>query len=766
MTDDVNEDTDHGLLIHRLTETLSTTPNQLETKLSDHFTARKTGRGSGHKQAKRVVDLLQQRSSGDHKVQNFPAFTADAVEKVQADRAPIRGLAHKPAWTFLGPSKFVAGEVAPTSKLTFTPGLGRLNAVAVDPSDLKRIYVGSASGGIWRSNDAGSTWEPLTDKAQSLSYSDMVVDPKDPRTLYALTGDGDGRILPSIGVLKSTDHGASWERTGLQFRGDTLVYGYRLSIDPADPSHLLAATTMGLYRTQDSGKTWELVSQGSFFDVRFAPGSNTVIYASTSDSVLRSTNGGASFSVVQRETSLGKVYRIELAVSPAAPDMVYAILAGESGFFGMLRSTDKGETWFVRSVKPNILDASPNGNLNISQAWYDMAIAVDPFNADIVNVGGINTWRSMDGGVTWERTSFWQYASKEGIYVHPDVHRMMYVGNKFFVANDGGLYLSEDNGTTWTDLSEGLAITEAFRVASGVGDDGPIYFGAQDNGSNLLEDETAIHIWGGDGTECLVAPDNDKRVFICQQFGSLYRSVSGAFSFSQAWPNAPSAAPKGASYIMPYQLHPQAPQVIYAGYVDVYLGIDTGRSINWTKLTNGVLGKSGCVDLKVAPSDARIVYAAKPGALYRSYGPIWNKIPNGWGGTASINRVEVDPEDPLHVWVVLSGYIDGHKVYERSKTATGIYEWRNITGDLPNIAFYAILAEGGADKGVYLGSDIGIFYRNEKTKRWAFVSEDMPRVIVRDLMIPEGSNRLLAATYGRGIWETDLINPPLQSNSK
>lgn len=738
------------------------TPEQLQSHVTDHFSTRDSGKGTGHKQIKRVIENLRSRGSmTGAPIKNYSALAANAVDTISKS---LSATGKQIDWQFQGPSTYVAGDVSQLSKLTLTPGLGRLNAIAVDPNDRQTIYVGSASGGIWRTTNGGSSWTPLTDMAPAMAYSDMVVDHSDPNTIYALSGDGDGRILPSIGVLKSTDGGTTWSVTALEFAPDTLVYGYRLAMDQANPSHLIVATTMGLFRTLDGGGTWDLVEQGGFFDVQFSPAGDGVVYAATSATVMRSTDNGATFELVTRglpAKGTAGIYRVGLAVSPASPDSVYALFGGDKGFVGLFHSSDSGKGFDLRSVAPNILDASPNGSQSVSQAWYDMAIAADPTDGDTVNVGGINTWRSTDGGRTWTLTSFWQYANDTAPYVHPDVHRIIYDGDRMYVGNDGGIYFSPDRGDTWKDLSQGLGITEIFRVCAGPGTDGKLYFGAQDNGSDLLEEGTAIQVWGGDGTNCQVAPNDEKRVLISQQFGDIFRSLNGAYSFDKVWVGAPGKAPSGVSYIVPYQLHPQLPQYVYSCYFNVYLGLDSATGIAWQPLTAlGAIGNDACIDMQVAPSDARYVYVAKSSNVYRSEGPRWYKLPAPWLGKTTTSRVAVDPKDPQHAWLVLSGYTDGEKIYEGRGQNGGQMTWQNISGSLPNISFYSILPEGGDKNGVYIGSDVGVFYRNDDSTDWEFVSGPLPRVVVRDLIVRPETSRIVAATYGRGIWEGELIDPP------
>lgn len=754
--------------IDQLGAAQTTDHQRVKQTFDQYFSGRWTGRGSGYKQFQRVLQFHAERAQADGTLPNAAAHIRDAVRALET----IPRVARTTAWSFLGPTDTVPGQVGLANALSLTPGMGRLNVVEFDPSDGNVIYVGSASGGLWRSNDAGSSWRPLTDRAGLMAISDIAIDPRDSRQIFLLTGDGEGFILPSVGVFVSRDGGDTWTGTGLLFPPDKLVWGFRLLINPVDPDTLLAATSQCIYRSTDAGATWKVVADGNFRDLEFHPADPSIVYASTTTQILRSADGGASWNLVSGsrfgDNHPVPTTRIALAVSPASPDVVYAVAGNENGFAGLWRSDDAGKTFPQppRSSTPNLLGASPQGTDNLSHAWYDLALAVDPDNVDRVFVGGINIWSSMDGGQTWTLSGQWQEALKaQYAYVHPDIHRLVIKGGQVYAATDGGLWTIGGAYAGWTPLSRGLSITEIFSVCAGPGANGTVMYGAQDNGTNLLIGPIAVQLWGGDGTICQVDPSTNY-LYMASQFGDIFFSADGGANFTRAWPNSPAPAPSG-SYVTPYQLHPQLPQYVYACYQDVYLGLRGTFGVNtfiWQQLTAGALGTGLGTAMRVAPSNASIVYVAKaatllqPAALFRSDGLVWQQITGPWpSNSVSISGVAVTASDANRVAVSLSGYVDGAKVFY---SADGGGIWSNLSANLPNVPTGAILFEDGAKNGIYVGTDVGVFYRNDSMSAWALMGDNLPRVIVRSLVVQPGTNRLIAGTFGRGVFKARLIDPP------
>ena len=503
----------------------------------DYFATIGTARGSGFKQYMRWEERAAPRSYPSGDLLNTTALTW--LHHHQAARSPAL-LADKAAaaaagigtgnWRLVGPKRS-SQDLSQNDA-----DIGRINAVAFHPSDPAILYAGSPAAGLWRSKDGGGHWDALTDELPLMGVSDIAIDPLGPATIFILTGDGDGRDTPSIGIWKSSDAGETWRPTGLVWKADQVEYGYRLAIHPTTPTILFAATTSGLLRTEDGGDRWSTAIPAAdrlnpFFDVLFHPTNPSIAYAASRTQVYRSTDTGKTWSPMSGGLPTDQTAnRIRLGVSPASPDTLYVLYGSPTGFtIGLYRSDDSGTTFTKRSSsnppsanpanpfpidlsKPNILGYY--GNDFGSQSHYDLAMAVSPTNIDRVHVGGIDTWRSDDGGGTWQITSRWTAAGSPG-YTHADIHVLAYRGGALYAGSDGGIYRSMDGGESWVPLTAGMAIAQIYALCGTREDPDLLYYGAQDNGTYRLSLNGAVSkVNGGDGFVCQIHPkDCEHRLF-------------------------------------------------------------------------------------------------------------------------------------------------------------------------------------------------------------------------------------------------------------
>jgi photosystem II stability/assembly factor-like uncharacterized protein len=761
-------------------------------------------KGSGFRQHTRQMEFISPRNFPEGDPTNFAAMTW--LHHFQTARSP-QFAANKAAAAAAG---IVANwaPVRPTEEQQGTDA-GRINALAFDPSDPAAVYAGTPAGGLWRTQDDGVTWKSLTDALPMLAISDIAIDPLNPKTIYVLTGDGEGdpRGSPSIGILKSVDGGETWNTTGLVWKIQQVQLGHRLAIHPRTPSILLAATTAGLLRTADGGATWTTViapaSQfNPFWDVLFHPTDPSVVYAASQTSVYRSTDAGQTWtqlggglpSPTDRTSS-----RIRMAVSPAGPDSLYVLYAAWTGFsIGLYRSDDRGATFTRRSnsnsppsdrdptppfdlSKPNILHEA--NNFNGRQADYDLAMAVSPTNIDRVVVGALDIWRSDDGGRTWKIKTEWRAPVGSPNYSHADIHVLAYRGNTLFTGSDGGVYRSGDDGDSWkssADISTGGGIRQIYSMCISAQDPNLIYYGSQDNGTWKLEINGQLtRVLGGDGMVCRIDPNNSETVYASYYFGEIVRSDDGGMTFSgERLP--PAAAGEGA-WVTPYVLGVDNSEHIYTCFADLWRGTDAGIG-QWTNLTRGAIGSSReCAQVAIAQSDPKTIYVAKSGdrrswrrpgqgpwppflgggGVFRSTdgGATWETI----SGTlpfadASITDLAVSPTDPRRVWVTFSGYRASAKVFG---TTDGGRTWSNLSDGLPNLPVSVVAAQNTPTHAVFIGTDVGVYYRDDQIGRWVPFDEGMPSVIITSLAIDEARKRIFAATYGRGVW---LSNLPCQDN--
>ena len=697
-----------------------------------------TVRGSGWKPFQRWAYFWEPRvyPSGEFP---RPDVTARALSAYRRVVSPFVTRANASDWTSLGPDSWIT--------VSYNPGIGRINCVERDPVDPNVVYAGAPSGGFWKSTDAGATWMTTTDHLPVLGVSDIAINPADRNEIYIATGDGDAGDTYSIGILKSSDAGMTWQPTGFSW---DVIQGRRITrllIHPTQPQVLLAGTNVGIYKSTDGGDTWSLTRSGSIRDMHFKSGDPSVVFAAGT-AFYRSDNGGDSWSTVSVPAG-GQVGRYELAVTPADPEYVY-LLAGDNatnGFLGLYRSTDGGQSFSERSTSPNILGYAFDGSSGGGQAWYDLALAVSPTDRDEVHAGGINIWKSVDGGLSWGINTYWVFTDSRRPYVHADIHTLEYAGDDLYAGSDGGLFVTGDGGASWLDISAGMATSQFYRIGGYPGDPALVIGGTQDNGTNRFDNGQWTHVLGADGMEASIDWSNPNIMYACIQNGGLRRSINGGETFF----DITGGINEGGYWVTPHQIDPVDPAVIYAGFVNVWKS--TTRGNTWTRIST--FSGNTLRSLAVAPSDPNTIYAGTASSLRRTRdgGATWTDVFSGLPTTASMTYVAVNPVDPLRIYATFSGYRDGDKVF---RSADGGDTWENISGTLPNLPVNCVVSQPGGGDPLYVGTDVGVFYRNERIGDWEPFSTGLPNVIVRELEIHEASGTLKAATYGRGLWASPL----------
>jgi len=697
------------------------------------FEGKDQGRGSGYKQWKRWEYLNQHRLSEDGKLTNWTARNWDAyMESGGGSQRITNG-----DWYFRAGSDWVNGPSG------YNPGIGRVNCIAFHPSDPNTLWVGLPSGGLWRTTNNGDSWTPLCDGLPAIGVSGIAIHPSNANIIYILTGDGDGGDTKSIGVLKTTNGGATWYTTGLSWDVTSGVRGYTLMMDPTNSNELWAVTTSGLYKTSNGGSTWTPNKTGSYKDLEFRPGNSNYMYLASASSFYRSTDGGVTWTTITSGLPTGE-NRICIGVTPGAPGYVYLLCGSSTGtgsFKGVYRSTNNGFSFTTQSTTPNILGYSSTGMDDASQSHYDLAIAVHRSSYWYVMSGGINTWRSGNYGVSWSLMSMWD--TPAGDYTHADIHALEInpLNSRLYCGSDGGIFYSDNFGADWTDISSGLQPMQWYRIAGTPGNSNLIIGGTQDNGSNKYTGSaTVTHLYGADGMDCMINYNNSNILYISTQNGGLRRSTDGG--------NTSTYIGGGGPWVTPYMMHPTIPTTIYGGFNACYKSTNSGSSWayqgpGYHQMVHGV-------------NDASIFYASTGSTLYRytGGGSAYTIISAGLPGY-TITGIEVDHQSANQVWVTLAGYNAGHKVYKTGNASAGTVVWSNISGSLPNTVVNCIESvAGGPDDGTYIGTDIGVFYRDGALGDWVPFSNWLPVVMVFDLEINESSNYLWAGTYGRGLWRS------------
>ncbi len=573
--------------------------------------------------------------------------------------------------------------------------------------------------------------------------------------MYMATGDGNGNHTYSIGVLKTTDGGITWNTTGLSW---TVTQGRvmrRIVIKPDNSNIVIVATSNGIYRTTNGGTNWTQVQTGNFYDLEWKPGNPNTIYAARYNGVMRSTDGGATWSNITSgfPTNGG---RVELAVTPADSNYVYAVVANPNtdGLLGVYRSTNGGNSWSLRANSPNILGYNSNGSDAGGQAWYDLAMDASPTNREEIVVGGINIWRSTNGGSNWTIIAHWTGAGAP--YVHADIHWLKYTSsNTIFAAHDGGISRTTNSGSSWTDISANLAIHQIYRIGLSASNSERQLVGAQDNGTTLIDLSTGVlnRVLSGDGMECAIDPVTQSVMYASVYFGDVYRTTGSGWT--QIAGNGVNGINESGAWVTPYQINPQNRYGLFIGLENVWKS--TNRGSSWTKISN-LSGSSNIIALAVAPSDSNTIYFATSFNVYRTTngGASWTTISSGLPlSTLNPTYIAVKNNDPNTVYITFSGYTSGSKVY---RSTNGGSSWTNISTGLPNLPANCVVYENGSNDRIYVGTDVGVYVRDNSMSGFQPFFNGLPNVIVNELEIHYGSGKIRAGTFGRGLWESDLYS--------
>lgn len=725
---------------HRLDN--NTQPNffQIQADFNRYWQGKKPEKGSGWKAFKRWEWYWEQRVNADG---SFPAADANA-KALEAWLASHPTAAEErdgsTQWTSLGPNSSDGGY----------RGTGRVNCLAVDPQNHSVLWAGTPGGGLWKSETGGDSWIAKTDKHPTLGVSAIVINPYDTKIMYIATGDGDGGDTFSTGVWQSTDGGETWKPTSLQWSANQQRNIRAMVMHPTNPLRIACAANDGIYYTSNGGQSWaRTMISGQVSDLEINPGNPEVMYACTNGNIHRSLNGGQSW---QNVLTISGVARIALCVSPANPQWVGALCSKSSnnGFHSFWASENDGQSFAQLSNDPNLLGWSNSGSDNSGQGWYDLCVAASPFDANEIYTGGVNIWKSTDGGRSWTAATHW-YRLDGVPEVHADHHNLLFgPDGALYNCNDGGIYRTEDSGAFFGNLTGDLTNSQIYRIGASQQNEAVIA-GLQDNGTKLKD---ASGDWsdvlGGDGMECIIDPTNPNLMYGSLYYGAISRSTNGGRDWDRISRDLPDSV---GAWITPYILNPKNPNEIWAGYQDVYRSQDQGNS--WEKVSIDLRGGT-LQHLAMSGADTTRLYAATTGSIWRSDngGKNWVSISNGLP-FGTISRVAVHPENALEVYITVSGYQPDTKVV-RSKD--GGQTWENFSGSLPNVPANCLAFHQNGKNGLYVGTDLGVFYRDSTTEDWVRYNDGLPNTPITDLEIRTASNELVAATYGRGLWMAKTVD--------
>ena len=646
-------------------------------------------------------------------------------------------------WTNLGPTYDVVGG----------GGVGRVNAIAFHPTDEDIIYVGTPAGGLWRTTNGGDYWESLTDYLPTMGVSSIVVDYDNPAIIYFGSGDRDAGDAVGMGVFKSTDNGQSWT---LMNNGMGNVTVGRLIQDINNPDILLAGTSGGIFKTTDGGQNWEIKMTGNFRELVYKPFSSNVIYATKGGKIYKSTDAGESWNDISGNIMNGA--RSVIAVTPENPSIVYFLLTGGNEFNALYKSTNSGNSFTLKSTSPNIMGWECYGGSS-GQAWYDLDITTNPSMQNSIYAGGVNCWKSSDGGSTWQINSHW-YGGCGVPHVHADLHVLEYnpLNNRIYAGNDGGIFYTADGGNTWHAISNNLSIQQVYRIGGSKTNAHKVMVGAQDNGTATYLGSYWKKVMGGDGMDCLVDHTNLGFSYAELYYGNIDRIVNNGNNVQIAGDGVNGMNESGG-WITPYCLSEFDHNTMFVGMNNIWRTTSVTSSVSWEKITT--IGGGSIEVVEASRADPGIFYYARGKKLYRSDNvmddaPAWVPLASFVPNNNDIFTIETDPDNPDVVWIG-----QGTKIYRSEDRGT---VWEDISGSLPSVNINSVVYYAHGTQGLYIGTDLGVFYRDKNMDDWVPFSSGLPM----DASVNEveyfhdeddpSNDRVRAGTYGRGLWESPVWN--------
>jgi hypothetical protein len=460
-------------------------------------------------------------------------------------------------------------------------GAGRVNRVRFMPGNTNTLFACAPVGGLWVSTNGGTSWSTSTDQISDLATSDIAIDPTTTTTMYLATGDGDGypSIYPTtatVGVLKSTDGGVTWNATGFAYSLSTAGANYytvnELQINPSNTSILVAATSFGVWYTSDAGTTWTQSVSGDFKSIELEPSHPSIVYAATANALFyKSTDGGKTFTnITSGLPTSATAGRFEIAVTAADSTYVYLLADNVSnyGYVGVYRSTNHGTSFSNMSTSPNLLGWSCTGSDVGGQGWYTLPMAVSPTNKDSLIVGGVNVWMSGDGGSTWSLAAEWTGSCAS--YVHADIHSILFNPNgakRIIVGCDGGVFGTTNYTSSWTNLSNNLEIAQQYSIGPSQTVTGRWLTGWQDNGINLSSSPWS-QVLGGDGMVTFIDWSNSNTFYAENYEGSLQKSTNAGAS----WSSITSGITETGPWVTQWCQDPKTSTTLYSGFQNIYRG--------------------------------------------------------------------------------------------------------------------------------------------------------------------------------------------------
>lgn len=656
---------------------------------------------------------------------------------------------------------------------------GRTRALLLDPDDatLSTWWAGSVTGGLWKTTDGGFSWRPLTDHFPTLAVSTLAMSNRNRNVLYMGTGATAERFSGD-GIFRSSDRGVTWEHLRATVN-DNFRAVNKVVVHPADENIVMAATEEGIFRSFDGGQSWTAIFSDSYVqDLRVQPGNyNVQIAAGGYNGIFYSQDAGRTWqSVLSNVDSVDHFRRIELAYSPSDPDIAYAAIEA-SPLEQLYRSDDGGLTWVAT------VDTTEHPiNWMHGRGWWNNALAVHPYDPNIVFTGGVYLFTSYVSG------------QSPGPYIrevlfdidrppHVDHHVLMPIPinsstGDFWIlnANDGGVAISKDNGKNYREQDEngaGYNTTQFYGVAKRPGKN--VYIaGSQDNGTwRSTVNSGARSEWDkmlyGDGFETLWHATDPSKLLGSVQYSTIYRSVDGG----ESWTPSPDMFfdRENGQFYTTLAGSDQEPDNVYTTKRDgVYYSRDFGATWNLTPMSEGWVWWSGCT-VRVSPVSPNVVWAGcgfdtGPLNTYHvshDYGESFIPVvlPNRrYAPFARTSGFVPHPTEEGTAYALFSRsrYLKVLELKDYGQTWTDLSQFDYYSGKsangFPDVAVYDLLVMPHSPNTIWVGTEIGVFRSTNSGEQWYYADDGLPAVPVWRMKIRD--DQVILGTHGRGVWTVPL----------
>ena len=691
-------------------------------------------------------------------------------------------------FTEVGPKGFTS-----TIEPTWGQQSGRARSLLINPANSAILYLGTATGGVWKSTNTGASWTALTDKLDSLSIGSLAWESSDNTnsTFLVGTGEGPNGFYYSAGIFRTTDAGATFTKLAGSSAFERAAIPAVL-VDPANASNIVACVTAGqnnpggtipapasgLYRSTDAGATFIQVKSGFCESLRATPGNFAVQYASltgiggNADGLYKSTDGGATFPaklMMPADPTDFKRLNVGIGAGSAANrDIIYAGGKNAADATVLYKSTDAGATFTTLAL-----------DYCTSQCFYDNYIEVSPVNPNVVYFGGVGLFRTLDGGTTFDQPG----SGGSGGPIHVDHHLAVFdptdaTGKAMFELNDGGIYrASAADGPTvappafpdvgFLPISSNLGSLQHYDIDPHPTNANIIFSGNQDNGSLFrTTGDTWVEYCGGDGGYALIDKTTPTTMYCSFSF-----SGTGTFAISKTVDSGADAFATNVSittgtdsgeFISPIIMDPNTSTTLYAGTSRVYKTADGGTSWTGASLSGGT---GNVTALAVAPSNSMNVWAATSEGRVESSangGVTWTNRTTAALPGRYATSIAVSPTDANMVYVSFSGFSAAAPAGHIFKTTDGGTTWNNSAtnmpsapGALPDIPVNSIAINPQNANIIFAGTDVGLYESLDSGASWDKFT-NFPNAGVSRVKFSVGAGIVAIGTNGRGTWTTPL----------